>query len=46
MIKYNVWVGGSQVNEYELTLDEADNLTLEYLEDDYDDIWIEVVKGE
>lgn len=47
-ILHSVFVGGSEVNDYLLTLDQADELALEYLEDGYDaeDIFIGYVKVE
>jgi len=35
-IKHNVFVGDTIVNDYPLTLEEADDLGLSYLEDGYD----------
>jgi hypothetical protein len=43
-IMYTVWVGGVEVNDYYLNLDEADELAIEYLEDGYDDVFIQPVK--
>ena len=38
---YSVWVGGSEVNDYYLTKDEATTLAQEYIDQDYDDVRIE-----
>lgn len=38
---YIVWVGGIEVNDHYLTEEEAKNLADEYLDDDYDDVYIE-----
>lgn len=42
IIKHGLIVGGDEVNENYLTLDEADELALEYLEDNYppEDIFV------
>lgn len=47
-VKYSVFVGGSEVNDNLLTLDQADSLALEYLEKGYDskEIFIGIYKGE
>jgi len=44
--RYTVWVGGSEVNNYHLTLIEAEELADEYIEDGYDDVQIEKITGE
>ena len=45
MIKYTVWVGGSEVNDYYLeSLSDAETLADEYREDGYDDVQVEAVK--
>ena len=38
---YSVWVGGSEVNDYYLTKDEATTLAQKYIDQDYDDVRIE-----
>ena len=38
---YTVWVGGTEVNDYYLTLYQAKNLAWEYLADGYDDVAID-----
>ncbi len=42
--KYSVWVGGVEVNDYYLNLDQAENLADEYIIDNHDDVVIERVK--
>lgn len=42
--KYTVWVGGTEVNDYHLSLDEAQRLAYEYQNDGYDDVIIEEIK--
>ena len=42
--KYSVWVGGSEVNDYYLTLDEAQTIARQYITDGYDDVIIERVQ--
>ena len=44
--KFTVWVGGSEVNDYLLTLQEAEDLAKEYEMDGYDDVIIEDVSDE
>jgi hypothetical protein len=41
--KYTVWVGGVEVNDQLLTLNEANNLASKYIADGYDDVCIEQV---
>ena len=41
--RFTVWVGGSEVNNYYLTLIEAAELADEYIEDGYDDVQIEKI---
>lgn len=43
MKKYSVWVGGSEVNDYYLTKEQAEDLAEEYKEDGYDDVVIEEI---
>ena len=38
---FSVWVGGSEVNDYYLTQDEAIKLAEKYIEDGHDDVSIE-----
>jgi len=45
MIKYTIWVGGVEVNDYYLESEtEAEKIAEEYIEDGYDDVVIEAVK--
>lgn len=46
MEKYIVWVGGSIVNEYLLTREQAEDLKMEYIHDGYTDVEIEALKTE
>lgn len=39
--KYTVWVGGVEVNDYYLTLENATRLSNELKDDGYDDVAIE-----
>jgi hypothetical protein len=41
---YTVWVGGSEVNDYYLTWEEAKLIAKEYLTDGHDDVIIERVQ--
>lgn len=41
--KYAVWIGGSVVNDYLLTKEEAERLKKQYEDDGYDDVVIEEV---
>jgi hypothetical protein len=43
--KYTVWAGGSEVNDYYLTLDEAQTIAQHYINDGYDDVIIERVQS-
>ena len=43
MDKYTVWVGGVEVNDYEMTLVDAEVLAEEYKEDGYDDVSVEKI---
>jgi hypothetical protein len=38
---WTVWVGGVEVNDQYLTLEEAENLRDEYLDEDYEDVILE-----
>lgn len=38
--RFSVWVGGGEVNDHYLTLDEARELAAEYVGDGYDDVVI------
>jgi hypothetical protein len=42
---YSVWVGGGEVNNYPLTLDQAKRIARQYIADGYDDVQIEKLKG-
>tara|TARA_R100001086_G_scaffold19610_1_gene9488 strand:- start:135 stop:278 length:144 start_codon:yes stop_codon:yes gene_type:complete len=44
--KYSVWVGGAEVNDYYLNLEQAESLKKVYLNDGYEDIYIEEVTNE
>ena len=46
MDKYVVWVGGTEVNDYALTFEEAENLAQEYIDDGHDDVAIEEYQSE
>ena len=41
--RFIVWVGGVEVNDFNLTLHEAENLAFEYEADGYDDVVIEEI---
>ena len=43
MTLYSLWVGGSEVNDYYLTKEQAEDLAEEYKEDGYDDVVIEEI---
>jgi len=43
MENYTVWVGGTEVNDYHLTKEQAKNLAYEYELDGYDDVQIEKI---
>ena len=42
--KYTVWVGGSEMNDYYLSLSEAQTIARQYITDGYDDVIIERVQ--
>jgi hypothetical protein len=42
-LKYSVWVGGSEVNDYYLTKDQAEALAYEYKIKGYTDVQIEEI---
>ena len=45
IVKYTVWVGGTEVNDYYFESEaEAEALAEEYIEDGYDDVFVEAVK--
>jgi hypothetical protein len=46
MEKYTVWVGGTEVNDYYLSLEEAEMLAFEYQDDGYDDVKIQKIEEE
>ena len=39
--RFSVWVGGTEVNDYLLTKEQAEDLAFEYEEDGYDDVAID-----
>lgn len=41
---YTVWVGGTEVNDYYLTKEQAEKLADEYINDGYDDVKIEKIE--
>lgn len=41
-MRYSVWVDGSEVNDYYLTLEDAQVLYVQFIEDGYDGVSIEV----
>ena len=41
--KYTVWVGGTEVNDYYLTKQQAENLAFEYEQQGYDDVFVEQI---
>mgnify|MGYP003649263805 FL=1 len=41
--KYTVWVGGVEVNDYYLTLENATRLSNEWKDDGHDDVTIQEV---
>ncbi len=41
--KYTVWVGGTEVNDYYLTKQQAENLAFEYEQQGYDDVIVEQI---
>jgi len=41
--KYTVWAGGTEVNDYYLTKEEAENLAEEYTYSGYDYVMIEEI---
>ena len=41
---YTVWVGGTEVNDYYLTKEQAENLAFDYEIDGYNDVIVEEVK--
>jgi hypothetical protein len=43
MAKWSVWVGGSEVNDYYLTKESAENLAQEWIAEGYDDVVVEEV---
>ena len=42
---FSVWVGGSEVNDYYLTMDEAIRVADDYVDDGYEDVHIVEKKG-
>lgn len=43
-IKFSVWVGGVEVNDNLLTLDEAQRIAKNWLDEGYDDVQLDVYK--
>ncbi len=43
MKKFSVFVGGTEVNDYLLTREQAENLAFEYEDDGYDDVIIQEI---
>jgi hypothetical protein len=43
MKTYSVWVGGSEVNDYYLTKENADSLAQKWIAEGYDDVMVEEV---
>lgn len=43
---YSVWCGGSEVNDYYLTKEQAESLAFEYEIDGYENVTIRKEKGE
>ena len=41
--EYTVWVGGTEVNDFLLTKEKAEELAESYIEDGYDDVAIDKV---
>jgi hypothetical protein len=44
MSKWTVWVGGSEVNDYHLTQDQAQKLAQTWIDEGYDEVVIEEIK--
>ena len=40
---YSVWIGGGEVNDYPLTLSEAQDIVQQYQNQGYDDVSIEQI---
>ena len=43
-IKFSVWVGGVEVNDKLLTLDEAQRIAKNWLDDGYDDVQLDAYR--
>jgi len=43
-IKFSVWVGGVEVNDNLLTLDEAQRIAKNWLDEGYDDVQLDVYR--
>ncbi len=43
-IKFSVWVGGVEVNDNLLTLDEAQRIAKNWLDEGYDDVKLDVYR--
>ena len=41
---YTVWVGGGEINDYPLSLEDAQAVALDYKEQGYDDVHVEKVE--
>ena len=48
MTKYTVWVGGTEVTDYYVDRDIADEILMDYLDKGYDekDVWIDEVDAD
>jgi hypothetical protein len=42
--KWTVWIGGAEVNDYPVGLQEAQNLANQFISDGYQDTYLEQVK--
>lgn len=40
---FTVWVGGVEVNDYYMSIEDATDLAAEYVNDKYDDVYIQPV---
>ena len=45
MDNYTVWVGGGEISRYPLSLEKAQEVALNYIEEGYDDVCVEKVEG-
>ena len=48
MTKYTVWVGGTEVTDYYVDRDIADEILMDYLDKGYDekDVWIDEIDAD